>query len=76
MWISNSPLKRCVNSAAQAIKKGTGARALRSLLEKLMLDVMYDVPSNDDILSVKITHQVVNGEAKPLMRRKRDQAAA
>jgi len=31
--------------AGQAIRKGTGARALRSLLEKLMLDVMYDVPS-------------------------------
>ena len=30
--------------AAQAIKKGTGARALRGLIEKLMLDVMYDVP--------------------------------
>ena len=35
--------------AAQAIKKGTGARALRGLLEKLMLDVMYDVPGTDDI---------------------------
>src|ERR1044071_5666182 len=32
--------------ATQAHKKGTGARALRSLLEKLMLDVMFDVPSN------------------------------
>ena len=30
--------------AAQALKKGTGARALRSLLERLMLDVMYEVP--------------------------------
>ena len=35
--------------AAQALKKGTGARALRGLLEKLMLDVMFDVPGNDDI---------------------------
>jgi len=34
--------------AGLAIKKGTGARALRSLLEKLMLDVMFDVPSADD----------------------------
>jgi ATP-dependent Clp protease ATP-binding subunit ClpX len=62
--------------AAQAIKKGTGARALRSLLEKLMLDVMYDVPSNDDIVHVKITGNVVSGEAKPLIRRKTDKAAA
>jgi ATP-dependent Clp protease ATP-binding subunit ClpX len=62
--------------AAQAIKKGTGARALRSLLEKLMLDVMYDVPGSDDILHVKLTRSVVLGEAKPLIRRKADQKAA
>jgi len=62
--------------AAQAIKKGTGARALRSLLEKLMLDVMYDVPGSDDILHIKITRSVVVGEAKPLIRRKADQKAA
>jgi len=37
--------------ARQAIKKGTGARALRSLLERLMLDVMYDVPGSDDIVA-------------------------
>jgi ATP-dependent Clp protease ATP-binding subunit ClpX len=62
--------------AAQAIKKGTGARALRSLLERLMLDVMYDVPNNDDITHVKITQAVVTGESKPLLRRKTDKAAA
>ena len=62
--------------AAQAIKKGTGARALRSLLEKLMLDVMYEVPGSDDILHVKITRPVVLGETKPLIRRKTDKAAA
>src|SRR3989475_6560870 len=62
--------------AAQAIKKGTGARALRSLLEKLMLDVMYDVPSSDDILHVNITQAVVTGESKPLIRRRHGRAAA
>jgi ATP-dependent Clp protease ATP-binding subunit ClpX len=62
--------------AAQAIKKGTGARALRSLLEKLMLDVMYDIPTSDDIVAVKITRPVVMGETKPMIRRKTDQAAA
>ena len=41
-----------------------------------MLDVMYEIPSNGDILSVKITRAVVLGEAKPLVRRKEDQAAA
>jgi ATP-dependent Clp protease ATP-binding subunit ClpX len=62
--------------AAQAIKKGTGARALRSLLEKLMLDVMYEAPASDDIAGVTVTRQAVLGEAKPLIRRKTDQAAA
>lgn len=62
--------------AAQAIKKGTGARALRSLLERLMLDIMYDVPSSDDILHIDITRPVVLGQSKPLIRRKHDRAAA
>ena len=62
--------------AAQAFKKGTGARALRGILEKLMLDVMYEIPSCDDILSLKVTRPVVLEEAKPIVRRKQDQAAA
>jgi ATP-dependent Clp protease ATP-binding subunit ClpX len=62
--------------ASQAIKKGTGARALRSLLEKLMLDVMYDVPSRDDVAHVAITRQVVAGECNPITRRKSNKAAA
>jgi len=62
--------------ASQAYKKGTGARALRSLLERLMLDVMFDVPSNGDILAIRITRQTVLGEGKPLIRRKSDKAAA
>jgi len=62
--------------AHQAIKKGTGARALRSLLEKLMLDVMYDVPGSDDILHIRITQAVVRGESKPVIRRKPGRAAA
>jgi ATP-dependent Clp protease ATP-binding subunit ClpX len=62
--------------AKQALRKGTGARALRSLLEKLMLDVMYDVPGSDDILHVDITKPVVTGQCKPLIRRKQGQAAA
>ena len=61
--------------AGMAIKKGTGARALRSILEKLMLDVMFDVP-NSDIVACKITRQVVLGESKPVLRRKNDKAAA
>ena len=62
--------------AAQAIKKGTGARALRGILEKLMLDLMYEIPSCDDVASVKITRSVVRGDGKPIIRRKEKQAAA
>ena len=62
--------------ATLAHKKGTGARALRGLIEKLMLDVMYDVPDNCDIQHITITRSVVLGESKPIIRRKQDQAAA
>ena len=62
--------------AIQAHKKGTGARALRGLIERLMLDVMYDVPESGDILDIKITRSVVLDEIKPIVRRKQDQAAA
>ena len=62
--------------ASQAHKKGTGARALRGLIEKIMLEVMYDVPESGDILDIKITRPVVLGEIKPVVRRKQDQAAA
>jgi ATP-dependent Clp protease ATP-binding subunit ClpX len=62
--------------AALAIRKGTGARALRSLLEKLMLDLMYDAPEGGDIIHVKITRPVVRGESQPILRRKQDAEAA
>jgi ATP-dependent Clp protease ATP-binding subunit ClpX len=62
--------------AVQAIKKGTGARALRGLLERMMLDLMYEIPGSDDVLHVKINRGVVLGESKPIIRRKPDQAAA
>ncbi|HAV63645.1 MAG TPA: ATP-dependent Clp protease ATP-binding subunit ClpX, partial [Verrucomicrobiales bacterium] len=62
--------------ARQAITKGTGARALRSLLEKLMLDVMYDIPAETDVECVKITRPVVLGEQPPIIQRKPSQAAA
>src|SRR3984957_2912862 len=61
---------------AQALKKGTGARALRGLIEKLMLDVMFDAPDNASIAHVKITRQVVRGESQPIVRRKQDAEAA
>ncbi|MGH8022628.1 MAG: ATP-dependent Clp protease ATP-binding subunit ClpX [Limisphaerales bacterium] len=62
--------------ASQALKKGTGARALRGLIERLMLDLMFDVPEVADIVHVKITAAVVRGESKPIVRKKQDAEAA
>ncbi|MEM0896587.1 MAG: ATP-dependent Clp protease ATP-binding subunit ClpX [Verrucomicrobiota bacterium] len=53
----------------EARKRGTGARALRSIFERIMLDVMYDLPSRDDIEKVTINRAVVEGK-KPAMLRK------
>jgi len=62
--------------AAQAATKGTGARALRSMLERIMLDVMYEVPSREDIADVTINRGVVEGKKPPLIRKKQDKDAA
>jgi ATP-dependent Clp protease ATP-binding subunit ClpX len=56
--------------ATEAIRKGTGARALRSLIERIMLDVMFDCPSRDDISDVTISRAVVEGKKPPQLRRK------
>jgi ATP-dependent Clp protease ATP-binding subunit ClpX len=62
--------------ASQAAKKGTGARALRSMLERIMLDLMYEVPSREDIADVTVNRAVVEGKKPPLIRRKQDKDAA
>ncbi len=62
--------------AAKAIQKGTGARALRSLLEKLMLDLMYEIPSRNDIVEVTINRAAVEGEREPILRQRQEKSAA
>ena len=57
--------------AEEAVRRGTGARALRSIFERLMLDVMYDVPSQGNIEAITLNRPVVLGERPPLVRRKR-----
>jgi len=51
--------------AELALARGTGARGLRSILEEVLLDVMYDLPSRDDIARCEISEKVVRGEAPP-----------
>jgi ATP-dependent Clp protease ATP-binding subunit ClpX len=62
--------------AAEAVKKGTGARALRAMMERLMLDIMYEAPSREDIAEVTVNRAVVEGKRSPLIRRKQDKSAA
>ncbi len=55
--------------AAKAIDLKTGARALRSIMENLMLEVMYELPQRDDVTEVVIDSAVVAGKRKPTLRR-------
>lgn len=51
--------------ANQALERNTGARGLRSIIEHIMMDVMYEVPMRDDIAEVIITKGTVTGNGKP-----------
>ncbi len=62
--------------AAEAAKRGTGARALRSIFERIMLDVMYDVPGRDDVKDVVINKAVVEGTRPAVLRKKKKERAS
>ncbi|MCR5429693.1 MAG: ATP-dependent Clp protease ATP-binding subunit ClpX [Eubacterium sp.] len=51
--------------AKKAIERKTGARALRAILEELMLDIMYEIPKDDNIGTVTITEEYINGKGNP-----------
>ena len=53
--------------AKKAMERKTGARGLRTLLEKTLLDTMYDLPSNSDISKVVIDKSVIDSSNKPLL---------
>ena len=54
-----------VEIAAEAVKRGTGARALRTIIEEVMLDIMYDVPSERGISSVIISGATIRERCEP-----------
>jgi ATP-dependent Clp protease ATP-binding subunit ClpX len=56
--------------AEKAIALKTGARALRSIMENLMLDVMYDLPNRDDVAEVVIDRAVVEGRRNPQLKKR------
>src|SRR3954463_3724552 len=51
--------------ADQAILRGTGARGLRAIMEEVLLPVMYDIPSRDDVAKVVVTEQTVRENVNP-----------
>ena len=51
--------------ATKAMEKHTGARALRAILEEYMLDIMYEIPKDDNIGQVTITREYIEGNGGP-----------
>ena len=53
--------------AGKALKRGTGARGLRAILEEILLNVMFELPSRDDVVEVKVTEACVLNGAPPML---------
>ncbi len=53
--------------AKKAMKRETGARGLRAIIEEIMLEVMYDVPSRDDVVKCVVTKETVDRGEEPLL---------
>ena len=53
--------------AEKAIEKDTGARALRAIIEEFMLDIMYEIPKDDNIGRITITREYVEGTGGPII---------
>jgi len=61
--------------AQKAMKRGAGARGLRSILESIMGDIMFDIPSRDDVESCVIDEKVVNAERDPIINKPAQKAS-
>jgi len=62
--------------AKKAIERKTGARGLRSIIEETMLDVMFEVPSNEKVAKVLVTQGAIDGDEKPKLIYQDDDLAA
>ena len=62
--------------AKKAIDRNTGARGLRSIVESVMMESMYEVPSRDDIKKVIVTKKAVEGDSEPVMVLKNQEESA
>jgi len=65
-----------VEIAKQAMKRGTGARGLRAIMEEVLLPVMYELPSRNDVSKCVITREVVLKNAAPTLTPRVDEASA
>ena len=65
---------RTIPDAAEAIERRMGARGLRTIIEEIMLDVMFDVPSEDDIAGCTISAETVTERRPPELRRDAESA--
>ncbi len=54
-------------NAEKALERETGARALRSIIEEFMLDIMYEIPKDDNIGKVTITREYIEGTGGPII---------
>ena len=61
--------------AQKSIKLKTGARGLRAIIEKIMLDIMYDIPSDKSVSSVTVNADCVNNKSLPIIERTRQEIA-
>lgn len=62
--------------AKKAIERNTGARGLRSIVENIMMDIMYEIPSRDDIKKIILTEQSVKEESEPVIVLKDEEESA
>jgi ATP-dependent Clp protease ATP-binding subunit ClpX len=53
--------------ATKALKRGTGARGLRAILEEVLMDIMFDLPSREDVVEVKVTESCITNGTQPLL---------
>ena len=53
--------------AQKALKRGTGARGLRAILEEILLNVMFDLPSRDDVVEVRVTESCIINGTPPML---------
>ena len=53
--------------AQKALKRGTGARGLRAILEEILLNVMFDLPSRDDVVEVRVTEACIVNGSPPML---------